>query len=161
MTLIADKNNLNTPNVFAAFANSLRSGSSLKHISLANCHLTDTFGIPFGDALKTNKELVKFNLSGNEFTSATVKQMAFSLEEQTSGSLEEINLSSNNINDEGGVKLASALKYHRKLVKLNLSNNALTDETALAFNRNIPANKVLGDVNLTKNLVNMRVLELL
>lgn len=53
------------------------------------------------------------------------------------GSLEEINLAGNNINDEGGVKLANALKYHRKVHKLNLSNNAMTDETALTFNRNI------------------------
>ena len=41
-----------------------------------------------------------------------------------------------------------------------MSNNGLTDETALAFDRNIPLNKMLEEVNLSKNLINLRVIEM-
>ena len=127
---------------------------------MAHCHLTDTFGQSFAEALKTNKQLVKFNFYGNELTSATLKQLAVALEESIAGSLEEFNLGKNNINDEGGIKIAAAIRRHRSLKKINLSNNALTDETALAFNRNIPINNMLEEVNLSKNLINLRVLEM-
>ena len=74
--------------------------------------------------------------------------------------LEDINFGKNDIKDEGGIKLANAIRKYRGLKKINLSNNALTDETALAFNRNIPTNKMIEEVNFSKNLINLRVIEM-
>ena len=34
---------------------------ALRSLSMANCHLTDTFGVQFAEALKTNRYLEKFN----------------------------------------------------------------------------------------------------
>ena len=160
LSLVADKNNLNTPHTFSAVGNLIKSASAIKNLSLAECHLTDTFGLAFAIAMKYNKHLVKFNLYDNEITSETIKQLATSLDEAVSMNLEEFNLGKNNINDEGGVKLAHAIRNHRSLKRINLNNNALTDETALAFNRNIPINKIIEEVNLAKNLINLRVLEM-
>ena len=67
----------------------------------------------------------------------------------------------NALNDIGGLKLASALKSNQNLVKINLSDNNLTDSTALAINRNLLVNKKLEEINLSKNLINIRVLEML
>ena len=67
----------------------------------------------------------------------------------------------NNLNDKGGLKLAEALKSNQNLVKINLCDNSLTDETALAINRNALVMKKLEEINLSKNLINIRVLEML
>lgn len=74
--------------------------------------------------------------------------------------LEDVNFGKNDIKDEGGIKLANAIRKYSHLKKINLSNNALTDETALAFNRNIPINKMIEEVNFSKNLINLRVIEM-
>ena len=114
----------------------------------------------FAEALKTNKGLEKFNFYGNEMTSRTLMVLAAAIKEFSSGSLTEINLGKNQLNDKGGVKLGEALKFNNSIVKLNLSDNDLTDETALAINRNLLFSKTLDEVNLTKNLINLRVIEM-
>lgn len=67
----------------------------------------------------------------------------------------------NNFNDKGGVKLGEAIKYNRTISKMNLSDNNFTDETALAINRNLLDHKMLEEVNLSKNLINLRIIEIL
>ena len=44
---------------------------------------------------------------------------------------------------------------------MNLSDNNFTDETALAINRNLLDHKMLEEVNLSKNLINLRIIEIL
>lgn len=65
------------------------------------------------------------------------------------------------MNDKGGIKLSEVLSKNSKIVKINLCDNNLTDETALAINRNLLSNKALEEINLKKNLINIRVLEML
>ena len=65
------------------------------------------------------------------------------------------------MNDKGGVKLGEAIRYNRSISKMNLSDNNFTDETALAINRNLLDHKMLEEVNLSKNLINLRIIEIL
>lgn len=129
-------------------------------LSLANCHLTDTFGCQFSEAMKTNKGLKKLNFYGNELTWKTLAILSTALKDSHC-SLYELNLGKNGLNDKGGVKLAEMLKSNKSLVRLILSDNYLTDLTALALNKHLKQNKQLEEVNLSKNLVNIRVLEML
>ena len=73
LSLVADKNNLNTPQTFSAVGQLIKSASTIRNLSLAHCQLTDTFGLSFAAALKHNKQLVKFNFYDNEMTSDTLK----------------------------------------------------------------------------------------
>ena len=159
-TLILDRNNLGTSYAFTKISQMIASGYYLKNLSLKSCGLNDMFGVPFAEALKTNKGLVKFNFYDNELTSRTLTQLAISIRE-TVGSLQEFNLGKNNFNDKGGVKLGEAIRHNRTISKMNLSNNNFTDETALAINRNLLDHKMLEEVNLTKNLINLRIIEIL
>jgi len=180
---------------------------NLKVLSCANCHLTDTFGTQFAEALKTNVGLTKFNFSGNEMTSKTLQYLAIALEKNVATSLVEINLSKNNLNDKvddkgginvkdkklkiwekntattaapldrvkelssftavkthlnsGAIKFGEALRYSHSLKKINLSDNNLTDDTALAINRSIKVQKSIEEMDLSKNLINISVLETL
>ena len=75
---------------------------------MANCQLTDTFGVQFSEALKTNRYLEKFNFSGNEMTSLTLAAFARTLKGHPGRGkegLKEISFAKNCLNDEGGVKL--------------------------------------------------------
>ena len=80
-TLIMDKNNLNTIYNFAQITGIIAAGSSLKVLSMAYCHLTDTFGGHFAEAMKTNKGLEKFNFYGNEMTCKTLSILAIALKD--------------------------------------------------------------------------------
>ena len=159
-SLILNKNNLNTTFPFKDIILIIAASSSIKYLSLAHCHLTDYFGEKFAEGMKTNKGLEKFNFSGNDMTSKTLSHLSIALKEPQ-GSLREFNMGKNSLNDRGGIKLAEALKTNHNLVKINLSDNNFTDETAMAMNRNLIYNKKLEELNLAKNLINIRVLEML
>ena len=159
-TLILDKNNLNTTFAFTAINSIIAAGSSLKVLSLAHCHLVDTFGHAFAAAMKTNKGLVKFNFYGNEMTSRTLETLSIALKE-TLGTLSEFNMGKNALTDTGGLKLSEVLARNTKLVKINLEDNDFTDETALSINRNLVFNRNLEEINLKRNRINIRVLEML
>ena len=103
LTLIVNKNNLASHYNFKEIINMCQASSTLKELSCSNCHLTDTFGIMFCEALKTNRALAKFNFYGNEMTSRTLIAFASALKESI-GCLAEFNMGKNNFNDTGGIK---------------------------------------------------------
>ena len=80
-TLICDKNNLGTSYPFTRINQLIAAGNYLKVLSLKSCGLTDTFGVPFAEALKSNKGLTQFNFYDNELTSKTLVQLAISIKE--------------------------------------------------------------------------------
>ena len=157
--LILDRNNLNTTYNFNSISYVVAAAKSLQVLSFADCNLADTFGLPFAEALKSNRGLQKVNLSHNEMTSKTLSSIANALKE-TCAPLKELDLSKNCFDDKGGIKLGEAIRSNRILVKLNLSNNNFTDETAMAFNRNMLSSR-LEEIDFRKNLINLRVLEML
>ena len=85
-TLICDKNNLGTSYAFSRISQIIATGNYLKVLSLKSCGLNDNFGVPFSEALRTNKGLVKFNFYDNLLTSRTLSTLAVAIRE-SSGSL--------------------------------------------------------------------------
>ena len=83
----------------------------MRVLSLAHCELADTFGVPFAEALKRNRGLVKFSLNDNNLTSKTLSSLAYAMKEN-SGRLKEINLAKNNFTDKGGAKLGEAIQFN-------------------------------------------------
>ena len=80
-TLILDKNNLGTTYSFSTIAHIIATGHKLKVISMKSCNLNDMFGVPFSEALKSNRGLVRFNFYDNELTSRTLVQLAHAIKE--------------------------------------------------------------------------------
>ena len=75
-TLIADKNNLNTSYQFQQIRSIVATNSTTKVLSFAHCNLTDTFGVPFAEAIASNRALTRVNLYGNEMTDRTLSMLA-------------------------------------------------------------------------------------
>ena len=135
-TLILDNNDLGTPYSFQAISGLIASTAKFKVLSCANCRLSDTFGVPFAEALKTNRGLERFNFYGNELTSRTLRHLAQAFKE-LAGSLKSFNLGKNGLGDEGGVKLGDSLKWLSTLESVNLSDNEFKDETGEAICRSL------------------------
>ena len=79
--LIADYNNLCSQSTFYSIGQVISNNNSLMHLSLQHCHLIDTFGVPFGEGLRTNKGMQYFNLFGNDLGDKTMIAISNSLRE--------------------------------------------------------------------------------
>ena len=69
----------------------------------------------------------------------------------TSPSIIRLNLSNNNITDEGGEVLAPFLIKNENCSELNLSGNALSMKTAIALGEVLPLNETLKKLDLSHN----------
>ena len=103
-TLILSNNKINSPVDLSpsAISKFIAQGLSLQVLECQNCELTDSFGVAFAMALKTNQGLTKFNFYNNKITHKTIRKLSIALKEGSS-SLQEINLGKNNLSDKGGV----------------------------------------------------------
>jgi hypothetical protein len=73
---------------------------------------------------------------------------------QTNNHIVKLNLSSNNLGDEGVTELVKILTRNTTLTKLNLSNNNITDIGATQLYTAILNNKTLIYLNLSRNKIN-------
>lgn len=74
-------------------------------------------------------------------------------------SLENLNLSSNNITDKGLIKLLPALNYNRTLRSLDLQDNQLSEISVGKLTPFVKFNTKLVKLNLEKNICKIRVIE--
>ena len=97
--------------------------TSLQTLNLSCTNLQDSGGINGLDI--SNKNLLKFNISGNGIVKDLVGKIATFLSKNFE--LKELDLSCNNLQEKGVRKILKSMKYSN-LHKLNIGNNQISDD---------------------------------
>ena len=101
--------------------------------------------------LKNNSSLCKLNLSKNNITDEGAKVLAETIQVNTI--LQELNICKNEITDEGAKIFAEAIQINTTLQNLNMSQNKITDEGAKRLAEAIVINKTLQELNISINWI--------
>ena len=116
----------------------LMTNDKVRKLNLSNCLI-------IGKAIGVNKALTELN------TIEKVKKLAEVI--QINKTLQELNISKNNITDEGAQRLAEAIQINKTLQELNISKNNITDEGAKRLAEAIQVNTTLQELNISKNWI--------
>ena len=119
-----------------------------------NCNLTDEGGIYFAEGILYNN-LAKLVLSACGLTQKSVKCIAESLKNNTSLLLLDISL--NEILNEGATYLSESLKINKTLTELNVENCGITNEGMKCIGESLLTNNSLECLILS-NIVDFPVL---
>jgi len=129
--------------------------TKLTELYLYNNHISLEGAIALAEALEENKFLRTLNISGNNqmgfSLNVGIKAFAKALTKNTT--LTELNLSDNEINDEGGKALAEALKTNKTLTTLIILKNFISNEGAIAFAEALKMNTTLIKIDLGENSI--------
>ena len=127
-----EKNNLTSLHIHGAdmmgisgdniLANTLRSCTNLKSISLDSCNMTDEQLVPIVAVVRDHPMCEEFSLHGNSIRNAGCGTIATLLEEPDSN-LRVLWLSENNISDAGTNVIANSLLRNSRLQNLYLDGN--------------------------------------
>ena len=160
----------------ASLSDALRVDASLTQLDLQNNHISDKGASALADSLMVNQSLLQLTLGkliGNvgatqlgkmlkvraTLASFLPSQAALVIQNvsicswQANSTLTVLNLGGNQIGDDGGCALASALRSNRTLQQLLLTNNRLGPMSASAFGESLAANhtSVLHTLALANN----------
>ena len=113
--------------------------------------ITDDQMLIFCHCLMNNSTLTALNLSSNNITDEGAKRLAEAIKVNTT--LQELNISMNKITDEGAKRLAEAIQINTTLQELNISMNKITDEGAKRLAEAIQINTTLQELNISKNWI--------
>ncbi len=73
--------------------------------------------------------------------------------------LQVLDLSMNNISQDGGISIASSLSTNFTLVLLNLKYNSLSDKSGRAFNEQLLVNRTIRKLEIEYNFVSISIIE--
>ena len=122
----------------------LSRNTTLTHLNLSQNNIRNP--LSFSEDLSDNTTLTNLNLSGNIIdVSDTPPPWAFFVR------LTHLNLSYNNIDDNGAYRLGSFLSRNTTLTHLNLSHNSIDDGGARYLSRALSRNTALTHLNLSGN----------
>ena len=120
------------------FKHSLEIFTAIKSVSLRHNYLTSILGTN----IKSNKQ------SGNH--------MASDLSSSGLLLVSSLDLSHNQLSDEGLTELMFALRYNSTLIALNVSHNNVSDESSTTICDCLENNKTLQILNISKNWISKR-----
>ncbi len=103
------------------------------------------------EALKTNTSLQSLELSMNDITDDGALHLANAL--KTHKTLKVLNLSDNKITDIGAQHLANALEVNISLQTLNMSHNLIGNQGARYIAKALESNKTLQELNIKRNSI--------
>ena len=103
------------------------------------------------DCLKINNTLTEINLSNNNITDEGVESLAAAI--KVNKTLQCLNISSNTIWSNGILALSICLKVNKALHKLNISDNYMNDCGAKYLAEAIQINLTLQELNVSRNLI--------
>ena len=122
----------------------LSRNTTLTHLNLSKNNIRNP--LSFSEDLSDNTTLTNLNLSGNIIdVSDAPPPWAFFVR------LTHLNLSYNNIDDNGAYRLGSFLSRNTTLTHLNLSHNSIDDGGARHLSRALSRNTALTHLNLSGN----------
>ena len=123
----------------------------VQHVNLANITMTHFQMVTFCDCLRVNGTVTELSLFSNKIDDERAKRFAEAIQVNTT--LQKLNLSDNKITDEGTKILAEAIQVNRTLQELNISNNKITDEGTKMLAEAIKENTTLQELNISKNWI--------
>ena len=132
----------------------LEQNSSLRVLSLDNCHMGDDEGIILADAIKKNQKqlpLEKIKLSFNELTCKSIGPLMNAF--WASSSLKELLLDNNAIGDEGIEVISNLLSAAPTLKKLDVGFNSMSIGGMSKLMKAIAENTNLSSLSISGNLV--------
>ena len=99
-------------------------------------------------ALQVNSTLKKLDISGNEICDNGAIALSKYLECSTS--LRELDVSGNNITYKGANAIAEALKGNKTLQKLDISGNRISDDVIITFSESLKYNTTLMELSISR-----------
>ncbi|UJR19491.1 hypothetical protein I4U23_022620 [Adineta vaga] len=112
----------------------------------------DCVAIGAGISIRNDQKLIFLNLSGEEITNDGMKYIANEL--YNNKTLEVLDLSYNELGDRGIKYLALVLRNNQTLIKLNLFGNSIRDEGIEDLIKNLHFNTTLLTLNIGGNPLN-------
>ena len=126
-------------------------GNQVEEIYLGGENLGNAEAKMLADALQSNTSLTYLNLSYNQISDEGVRVLASAL--RTHPSLKRLDLQGNQISDEGVKALANGLRTNMKLEYLSLESNQIGDDGVKALARSLQANTILQSLILHSNQI--------
>ena len=71
----------------------------------------------------------------------------------------KLNISRNEISDDGAIAFSECLKTNTILQKLNISHNRISDDGAIAFSECLKSNTTLIELDMSRNYISDRILQ--
>jgi Ran GTPase-activating protein (RanGAP) involved in mRNA processing and transport len=138
------------PDGFVFLCESLRYNKHLSKINLSKNNASEKGAQSLAQVLATNQVIQDLNLASCNIGFVGVKHLAEALEGQNKV-LRKINLSSNQLNEEGALVLTGALDKESKIFELDISDNNISDVGAIFIIDTLFDNNSLKILNLSKN----------
>ena len=152
--LILDRNNLSGGSILI-LRDTFRGNALLESLHINHCDLTSPDLATLADGLHKNTMLTTLSLHHNYVQSPGLKMLC----EALSGGYTHLNfldLSSNQIDDEGGKELGKMLCSNRSLKSLNLRDNALRQATGVALVDALTKNRTVENIALGYNSISIK-----
>ncbi|ORZ25960.1 hypothetical protein BCR42DRAFT_401293 [Absidia repens] len=138
-----------------SFCQAMYSNLTLKHLSLANCHICPKGCEIIADALYTNQHLTNLDLSGNPIINDSDEGIhALKTALLRNGTLQELILKNTGLNTTATIMLAEVLPMNSALTRLDFSENpSITLAGILALSISIKMNGTLTflDISIPSN----------
>ena len=96
----------------------------IQKLDISNNNITDNGAVAISEYLKNTSTLQEFNISHNKISSG---MMNIFKALQVQAALQILDISHNNITDEGAIAISECLKYINTLQKLDISYNLMSD----------------------------------
>ena len=123
-------------------------------ISLTLCDVIDHGVISIAEAIEVNTTLQNLDISSNNISDAGAAAISDSLKRNSS--LVKLNMSRNKITSEGAKKMVEALQVNTTLKQLDLSINKICDDGATAISNDLISNISLQVLNISHNSITNR-----
>ena len=104
--------------------------ADVKIIEIVNCEISDNAAIVISEFLKRNETLKTLKLSQSTVSIEAIEHFMKVIQTNTSTSLEVLDISSNNMCDDGMIVISKYLKHNRKIKELNIAGNIITEQGA-------------------------------
>lgn len=120
---------------------------------MAHCNLGDIVMMAIGEGLQQNTVLQSLNVKGNHISKDGLSEFYQACKLNKEMSLKILDISSNEIDDAGGVQFSQALKQLHCLEQLNIKDNLLGTDSSDAFLFLVKEKRNLWKCNLDMNMI--------
>ena len=134
-----------------SIATVLSHSSKLEYLNISNMFIQSAAIIVIFKSLKRISNLRKIYINGNMITDEAADDIAVVLSQNIK--LEELDISCNDLQTPGVIKILQDIKDHVALTKLNISHNTITNEAAENVINILCNNSKLQELNLRHNIL--------
>ena len=126
--------------------------TNIKLISLKLCDIVYHGVISIAETIQVNTTLQNLDISSNNISDVGAAAISDSL--KRNGSLVKLNMSGNNITSAGTKKLSEAIQVNTTLLNLDISSSNISNAGAAAISDSLKTNSSLAKLNISQNNIN-------